>query len=574
MAEEIEIVIKGDSSQAVESIDNLTKSVDEYGKEVEEVSKENQTAIKKTGEEAKKQSKVVNGLGKAVKGVGTALKALGIGLIIALVAKLTEALSQNQKVTDFLSTTFTTISIVFNQVFEAITDTYDAVQEATGGFDALGKVLKGILTIALTPLKVTFFGLKLGIQEVQLAWEKSFLGDKDPETINRLNDAIKETKQDLADIATEAINAGKDIVGNFSEAVGELTTIGETAIKELGEVSVTTAIEQAKLITELEKSAQKAEAINRGLIERYDIQAEKLRQIRDDESKSIEDRIEANEELGRVLSEQEDLLLSNAQTSIDLAREKLSLDKNNIELQTALIDAENELFAIQARVEGQRSEQLINVNSLLKERNELEQEFFDLLAEEEQAEIDAEDARLERLEKQLKKESDLNTKADDEERKREDALKQYKINTANNIANALASIAGEQTALAKAAAVAQAVISTYTGINNALSQTTDFTPTQSLRFANAIAVGVAGFANVKKILSTSSKGSTSAPSSPSTPSTPTQEAPSFNLVQGTGTNQIAETLAEQPQPIEAFVVSSNVTTAQSLDRNIIDNATI
>lgn len=49
-------------------------------------------------------------------------------------------------------------------------------------------------------------------------------------------------------------------------------------------------------------------------------------------------------------------------------------------------------------------------------------------------------------------------------------------------------------------------------------------------------------------------------------------APSFNLVQGTGANQIAASIAGQNAPIQAYVVSSNVTTAQSADRNIIENS--
>ena len=50
--------------------------------------------------------------------------------------------------------------------------------------------------------------------------------------------------------------------------------------------------------------------------------------------------------------------------------------------------------------------------------------------------------------------------------------------------------------------------------------------------------------------------------------------PSFNLVQGTGSNQIAQGLNNQQQPIQAYVVSSNVTTAQSLDRNIVAGASL
>jgi hypothetical protein len=51
-------------------------------------------------------------------------------------------------------------------------------------------------------------------------------------------------------------------------------------------------------------------------------------------------------------------------------------------------------------------------------------------------------------------------------------------------------------------------------------------------------------------------------------------APQFNVVGNSGVNQIAQTLGREQPPVQAYVVSNNVTTAQSLDRNIINNATI
>ena len=79
---------------------------------------------------------------------------------------------------------------------------------------------------------------------------------------------------------------------------------------------------------------------------------------------------------------------------------------------------------------------------------------------------------------------------------------------------------------------------------------------------------------IKKILSTdpskgggsSSVGSSGGGSAPS--------APSFNLVQGTGSNQIAESLTTERRPIQAYVVASNVTSAQELDRNSVSEATV
>lgn len=50
-------------------------------------------------------------------------------------------------------------------------------------------------------------------------------------------------------------------------------------------------------------------------------------------------------------------------------------------------------------------------------------------------------------------------------------------------------------------------------------------------------------------------------------------APSFNVVGTSGQNQIAQSLGNQA-PVKAYVVSNDVTTAQSLDRNIVQTATL
>lgn len=62
-------------------------------------------------------------------------------------------------------------------------------------------------------------------------------------------------------------------------------------------------------------------------------------------------------------------------------------------------------------------------------------------------------------------------------------------------------------------------------------------------------------------------GTTTAPSQIQT------QAPSFNVVGTSGQNQIAQSLGNQA-PVKAYVVSNDVTTAQSLDRNIVNTATI
>jgi len=58
-------------------------------------------------------------------------------------------------------------------------------------------------------------------------------------------------------------------------------------------------------------------------------------------------------------------------------------------------------------------------------------------------------------------------------------------------------------------------------------------------------------------------------------SIPSSQAPAFNVVGTSGTNQLAQSIAGQTQqPVKAYVVSNDVSTAQSLDRNIVEGASI
>ena len=93
-------------------------------------------------------------------------------------------------------------------------------------------------------------------------------------------------------------------------------------------------------------------------------------------------------------------------------------------------------------------------------------------------------------------------------------------------------------------------------------------------YASGLVQILANVAKAKQALSSADTGggasaSASAPSIPTIPQAP----PSANIVGDTGINQIAQTLGSQ-QPIQAFVVANQVTTAQSLDRNIIKSASL
>ena len=91
----------------------------------------------------------------------------------------------------------------------------------------------------------------------------------------------------------------------------------------------------------------------------------------------------------------------------------------------------------------------------------------------------------------------------------------------------------------------------------------------------AVTAGV----NVAKIASTKYEGGATtkpdAPKPPQIPSAGEVGGPNFNIVGNSSENQLATSLGNQEQaPIKTYVVSENVTSAQSLDRNRIDTASI
>ena len=128
----------------------------------------------------------------------------------------------------------------------------------------------------------------------------------------------------------------------------------------------------------------------------------------------------------------------------------------------------------------------------------------------------------------------------------------------------------------KAAGIAQATIDTYQAAAGAYkSQMTIPTPDAPVRAAIAAAFAVAsGLARIKAIASTKFEGGggVSAGGGGSTPPAATSSPAQFNIVGNSGTNQLLETMNNQT--VKAYVVGGDVTSAQSLERNKIQTASL
>jgi hypothetical protein len=657
------------------NIDDVTKEIKSLNKNLDNTT----DVVKDVGKSTKEVEKNTKTLADGFKGVGLAIKAMGIGLVISAMGTLKEVFMSNQKVADTVATGFGTVVNVFTKVVDVVVSVVEKVNKSSEGFKGLSAVISGLITLSLTPLKLGFYAISLAIDEARLAWEESFFGDEDPKTIKELNKRISATKDNIVEVGKDAVEAGKKVANNIGDAITEVGAVVEGTIDGVSKISVSAAYEQAKANTQLQNNAKLAEANQARLVEQYDRQAEKLRQIRDEERNSVDDRIKANNDLKNVLNNQEKAMLGAADAQIAAANATLQQNKS-IENQVALTNALANREGVLAQIEGLRSEQKANDLALNKELLDLtkskqeaetqlaiDQKQFDaerlkdeeaiLLAKKSalefaqtqelerlqnvinttkegtQARIDAEneyaakkqeienqitttqdeidtyrfnkklekeqliiendkltfEAKLEALTEQerliteatniseeertelLKANKDARIKIGEEEA----AAKQKALQAMSSGLKTAASLLGESTAAGKAAAIAATTIDTIQSGVSAFKGMVSAVPGPVGIALGAVAAAGAlasGYASVKKILAVKTPNGGGGGAAPSGGGV---SAPSFNVVGQGGANQIAESMANrESQPIKAYVVGQDVTTSQSLNRSIVNNATL
>ena len=608
------------------------KDVTKDRKRANKTLKDTSTEVDNIGDSAKNSKKGFTIMGVGINSVGVAFKALGIGLIVSVIAGLTEAFSRNKRVMDGVEVVLTTVGNVFSQITDAIVNTYDAVAKSSDNFNALGTVIGDLITIGLAPLKLSFYSIVSAAQAVKLAYEKMFGDDA---SIAKAQDALKETSQTIKDTILDSIDAGKSIAKNVGEAIDEVVNISTIASEEFSKVSIKNAKAQADNYKAAKDAAILAKAQSSALRASYELEAAELKKIRDNVNLSLEDRIKANNDLAVTSALVEEQMKRQAQLAVNLAA--LEVQRNNSsENQAALIQANADLKAVEADIAGKTEEIETNRVGLLNEQNallqtqidgerernlvkaefEAEQEedplaklelqrvalenenlmiLEDIEAKRElyalgtQARVDAEEnfknEKL-RIDNEIatntktvaEVEDKIKTDADNKKIQDEESVKNAKIQIAQQGLNILGTLAKEGSDLAKGVAIAQATMNTYLGVTSALSAPSTIPEPFGtiLKFANAAAIGVAGFMNVKKIIATKPVEKTAPAGGGVGPSGPSAPAPpAFNVVGQSDTNQLADAIGmQEQQPIQAFVVSGEVTTAQELDRNIVDGASI
>ena len=542
----------------------------------------------------------------AVKGMSLlkiAWIASGIGAFVVLITSLVAAFKRSEEGQEKLQVGLAMLGAVVNQILDAFANLGTAI------FDAITNPKQ-----ALIDFKDAF------VENVTNRISSAI------ETIGFLGSAIKKVlKRDFSGAMEDAKKAGSSYIDTMT---GVKNTIDKVSESVTGFVDET--LSEVSAMAQVTKARQKAHHIERELqVERAkanreinDIRlqaedrlnntaTERVKLLR--KAQAIEEDI-TNKEIAakQLLIQAQELEMEQGLNNIaakdklaKLKAEEIKLDTKKLRsqrlLQTQITTALNEEIAAQKVITDLAAAKILKAEE--DEKTRLQsikdiQDEFQQSVEEERAVKEEEKAILQK-EKELQALEDLNATEEqkaaiiaywdnkildgketdaEKEKKLDEAVKTAKLGIAKNTMALIGEIAGKGSKIGKAMAIGQATISGYQGVQNAFTTANaNVGLTAAFPAYPYIQAGLAGaFAavNIQKIASSNPSGSSSTAGLTSVASAGAQ-APSFNIVGQSGSNQIASALGEQQQtPIQAYVVSQDVTTAQSLENGIIQGATL
>ena len=395
----------------------------------------------------------------------------------------------------------------------------------------------------------------------------------DPEAITKEgDDALKAMKTELAKTKNEIAGAEleiRDIKKGSAQTQAKDKKEADTSMTEY--LDALEAERQAKITDAREKELQ--EAANK-----YDELTALADKAGQDTTKITEDYIAQRKEINKrfdalEIEEQQKKDAELLQKMVEADAAAWELEKNNRQLR---IDGMKEGRAKELEViDLAYDSELLALNNQLDAKTLSEEEY--------------QKQKVLMEEKYGKQIAETNKKFDEEDKARREAAIQRNADFAKQGLTIISDLTemfgkkGEKQArkafqIKKAASISTALIDTFLSARAAyLSQFTPV-PDPSSPVRGGIAAGLAvasGLVGVAKIASQKFEGGGASGGGGSTGGEGGigggSQAPSFNVVGNNGLNQLAQL---QQQPTQAYVVSGQVTTAQSLDRNRIQNATL
>ena len=377
---------------------------------------------------------------------------------------------------------------------------------------------------------------------------------------------------ETANQVSEALGLGKVVTSNINKEITKLTESGSKFFANLLFDPSETKAKSDAVIKEAKKGLAQMKSDRDGL----------LLDLKNSDNKGAQDRINTQKENEK---ESLDLTRQRIDKEIELMEDGFDKEKRTLE-EKAKREKEDLAKSIEDKIYDQeeyaKTQKLIDDN-LKKDLKALDTKYFDDTLKARGFSIQAlKDDKMKEIEieVQANQEKAANQKKyDEEEKARIKALNEYRLNAAkdtlqvvSDLAELFAGKSEKQQKKAfqvqKAVNIATAVIDTYKAANTALASSPP--PFNYIAMAAAI---TAGLINVKKIASQQFQSSSSSNGGGGS-NAPTGAAPmtaNFNTIGSSGINQLAQL---QQTPTQAYVVSGEVTSAQALDRNRVQNATL
>jgi len=609
MAVEKTINLNVNTKGAQKNVKDLENAVEGVNKEVKDTGASTKamsgTLDKATGGAITKFKGLKGGLTsviKSFKSLRVAIIGTGIGALLIAVVALGQAFTRSEEgqnkfakilgvigsvtgnLLDLLADLGENIISVFENPKQAITDFANLIKDnIVNRFEGLLELIPNLGKSISLLFKGEF---KAAGKVAADAMGKVFLGvDSVTDSVDGAIKAVKEFGKEVADDAAKAAKIA-DQRAKAEKMARALITERAEAERKIAEIREKAADKENFTAAERIELLKEAGAISEDLANK--------------ETEVARIRLEAKQTENALTKSNKADLDEEAQLKADLINketQRLKLQKAlTAEVTTATREASAEAKAAAAEqkaIEDKKAaEEKTRLDAIQKIRDdftdkqrqkEAETELQKLALEEEKkiAELDKLKASQEQKLEVLAYYAGLRTDLEEKENKKKEDIeklrKQQILNDASNTFNQIAQLAGKDSKIGKAMAIASATISGVQGVERIYTTaqkspiTTFFPAYPVVQAALAGAVAAKNIAAIKSVDS-SGKGGGGAPT---TTSGAASQPPSFNIVGATETSQLAEAVGGQTQqPVQAYVVANDITTAQSLENNIVEGATI
>ena len=570
MAVVVNTTLKADTSKAVEEIEKVNDKLKETQKEAKKTGEEISEGMVIGNAAVKQIDKVTGGLasalvkvGKAAKKSGKAMRiallSTGIGAVVIAVGLLVQYWDEIGEALGFINKDLEKQVELNKRNLELTSDQLSNLdlriklgKKQGKNVDDLIAKRKILVGIQKQQILDSIANLKLQKQELEVdakkltIWERisqAFVKTKDQasEITEEEKEAIKLKEKEITDLENRLLNIE---IAELPDAVKD-TSAADAEAAEKARLEAIERIRKGLIDTEAEERAEKLRLIKEDYTEQIELAAKYYgtNSIKILELKAAQKK--AEDEQQAVFDEQD----KAKQDKID--QEAKDKEKKRLEDIQKIVNDATELSEIQ-KLEREKASALAELDLL--EATWIEKARIAAYYENQIAGV---------------------VKENKEEEEKDEAIKRNaQLDMAKNTLGDISTLFDEQSAASKAAAAAAALINTYQGITAELATKT-VTPFEfGLKIANIATTAAIGFKSVKDILKTSpsnARGGTN----PASGASGGSQAPAFNVVGASGETQLADAIGSQTQrPSRAYVVSNDVTTAQELDRNIIEGASI